>query len=491
MEATAGSPVAPASIDGSLLAIHDGSLPANRGATIRCVPDPLWVAAPVARRFLILRQFLAPPRSLPPEPESVLAVVDRLGSLQFDPLGVAGRNHDLVLHARIAGYRPAWTDDLLYRRRLLFEALNKGLSILPTRELPWYRHTWDRHALTHGDGIFAQHTDAVEAVLARLRAEGPLSSLDFERERAIDWYWGPTSRVRAVLEALSEAGIVGLARRDGNRRYYDLIERLQPAELLEQRVPEAEQVRHRLLSRFRGHGLLGTAGSGELWHGTAPARRTGLFPGHNRTELVSELVERGELTPLQVDGVRGSRYLLTDELGLLAQAGREVAGTSGGAVSRRPESDTGPESATGLESATRPESDTGPGGTVPAVTFLAPLDPLAWDRGLLRSLFGFDYVWEVYVPAAKRRWGYYVLPVLFGDRFVGRIEPRIDRVARRVRILGTWWEPGFDPLETPGFVPALAAALDAYAAFAGAVAVTWPRTKAARALAHAVVAARP
>ena len=67
----------------------------------------------------------------------------------------------------------------------------------------------------------------------------------------------------------------------------------------------------------------------------------------------------------------------------------------------------------------------------PGVTFLAPLDPLAWDRDLLRSLFGFDYVWEVYVPAAKRRWGYYVLPLLFGDRFVGRIEPRFDRAAAR------------------------------------------------------------
>ncbi len=422
----------------------------------RSVPEPIPVAAAVARRFLVLRHFLAPPRSLPPGAESVLAVIDRLGSVQFDPLGVAGRNHDLVLHARIAGYRPAWTDDLLYRRRLLFEALNKGLSILPTRELPWYRHTWDRHALRHEGGIFAEHPDAVEGLLDRLRAEGPLSSIDFEREPPIDWHWGPTSRVRAVLEALSEAGIIGLARREGNRRYYDLIERLQPSELLAERIPEAEQIRHRLLSRFRGHGLLAATGGAELWGGTVPPTPGGRTAGPRRVALVAELVERGDLTPVEVEGVRQVRHVVTDELPVLAQAEREV------------------------------EADLGPGGAGPAVAFLAPLDPLAWDRDLLRSLFGFDYVWEVYVPAARRRWGYYVLPILFGDRLVGRIEPRLDREARRVRILGVWWEAGFEPLAQPGFVPALAAALRDYAAFGGAKAVTWPRTRTGRALAQAL-----
>jgi hypothetical protein len=179
-----------------------------------------------------------------------------------------------------------------------------------------------------------------------------------------------------------------------------------------------------------------------------------------RAELLAELVERGELVPLAVEGVRGVRHLVTDELPLLAQAEREVA------------------------------EGHPPGGEAPAATFLAPLDPLAWDRDLLRSLFGFDYLWEVYVPAAKRRWGYYVLPLLFGDRFVGRIEPRFERSSRAVRILGMWWEAGFDPLAADGFVPALAAALDAYRAFHGATRATFPRDRAARTLAGAVGRAR-
>src|SRR5512133_2352438 len=111
------------------------------------------VARPVARRFMAIRHLLAPPRWLPAEPESVLRVVDRLGSLQFDPLEIAGRNHDLVLLARIGGYRREWTDHWLYEDRRLYETYNKGLSIVPTAELPWFRITWDRnHERLHGAG---------------------------------------------------------------------------------------------------------------------------------------------------------------------------------------------------------------------------------------------------------------------------------------------------------------------------------------------------
>ena len=122
----------------------------------------------------------------------------------------------------------------------------------------------------------------------------------------------------------------------------------------------------------------------------------------------------------------------------------------------------------------------------PAVSFLAALDPLIWDRRMLRTLWNFDYLWEVYVPEAKRKWGYYVLPMLFGDRFVGRIEPRIDRKAKTLNILAIWFEEGFEPIEAPGFVTALHAAIEAYRSFVGADKVTWPRTRVAREIAGAL-----
>jgi len=422
------------------------------------VPPALAVPAAVARRFLVLRHHLAPPRTLPAEPASVMRVMERLGSLQFDPLEVAGRNHDLVLLARIAGYQRAWTDGLLYVDRALFEAYNKGLSLLPTAELPWYRLSWDRFREGYGKQTFEAHAPLVEELLERIRANGPLSSTDVEPRAAIDWYWRPTNQVRAILEALGQAGILGLARRDGNKRVYDLMERLLPDELLAERRPEREQRRHRLFSRYRAHGMLGRTGSAEIWMNTAPGVVKPDGPQFTRGELHADLVADGCLVPIQVEGIRGERYIVAAELPLLEQAATEVA------------------------------ASTPPDGAVPGAAFLAPLDPLAWDRQFLRSLFGFDYLWEVYVPAAKRRWGYYVLPLLYGDRFVGRIEPRIERRTGTLRVLGLWWEEGFDPLATDGFVEAFAAALEAHRQFGGSRRVVLPRV---RRLAPFVAAVRP
>ena len=141
------------------------------------------------------------------------------------------------------------------------------------------------------------------------------------------------------------------------------------------------------------------------------------LPGRNA--LREELVERGELVPVEVEGVRGKRFVLSEDVAL-------------------------------LEAPPEPP---------PSVAFLPPFDPLVWDRGLLGSLFGFDYVWELFVPPAKRRWGWYVLPISSATGFVGRIEPRIERADGRVQVLDVWWEDGFAPRRAEGFVDAMRDAL--------------------------------
>jgi uncharacterized protein len=388
------------------------------------------VTAEAARRFLVARHALAPARSLEGGPEAVLDVFRRLGSIQFDPLAVAGRTHDLVLHARVAEYDPAWCD-LLYERREIFEAYNKGLSLVRTDELPWYRVP-SRSA----SRVLAENAEVAARVLERIRGEGPLSSLDFESERGAttDWFGVPTNTVRAVLEAAAVTGLLGLARRDGNRRYYDVVERLLPAHVLAREIPLKEQLLHKLLSRYRAHGLLGVGGGGDIFGGIGPAKPDPRAPGNpGRTALREELVATGELVPVEVENVRGKRFVLEAEVALL----------------ERP-----------------PEPP-------PSVAFLPPFDPLVWDRGLLGSLFEFEYVWELFLPPAKRRWGWYVLPMLFGDRLVGRIEPRIDRAAGLVQVLGLWWEDGFAPRRTEGFVDAMRDALRAYLRFGSATRIEW------------------
>ena len=350
------------------------------------------VSAESARRFLVSRQLLAPARSLEGGRDAVLEVFRRFGSVQYDPIDVAGRTHDLMLHARVADYDPAWTDEL-YERREIFEAYNKGLSFVYTPEFPWFRG----RARPTVPPVIDENPEAGERVLERIRADGPLSSLDFESERGstTDWFGVPTNTVRALLEAYTATGVLGLARRDGKRRYYDLLERLLPAKLLRQDVPLVEQMRHKLHSRFRAHGLLGVGGGGDIYGGIGPAKPDPRYPGNpGRTALREELVENGDIVAINVEGVNGKRFVLREEVAL-------------------------------LEAPPEPPA---------SVAFLPPFDPLVWDRALLGSLFEFDYVWELFHPPAKRRWGWYVLPILFGDRLVGRIEPRIDRAGGRVEV---------------------------------------------------------
>ncbi len=361
----------------------------------------------------------------------MLEVFRRLGSIQFDPIAVAGRTHDLVLHARVADYEPRWCD-VLYESREIFEAYNKGLSFVPVSEYPWFRGTLSRNS----PRLLAENAEVAERVLERIRAEGPMSSLDFEREQAAttDWFGLPTNTVRAVLEAYAVTGVLGLARRDGNRRYYDVLERLLPADVLERELPLREQMRHKLLSRYRAHGLLGVAGAGDVFGGIGPAKPDPRLPDYpGRNALREELVELGELVLVDVEGVRGKRFVLREEVAL-------------------------------LEAPPEPP---------PSVAFLPPFDALVWDRAILGSLFGFDYVWELFVPPAKRRWGWYVLPITFRDRFVGRIEPRIDRDNGRVEVLDVWWENGFEPRSADGFVDAMRDALRAYLRFAAASRLEW------------------
>ena len=358
----------------------------------------------------------------------MLRVVRELGSVQFDPLEVTGaRNDDLVLAARIRNYRRSWMERWLYggpSERQLFEAYNKSLNILPVEELPVHRVDWEHWRSREGAyaRLLKRHREIAAAILDRLAREGPLPGSAFvERGSArLHWGWGKITVPRALLYGLFRTGQIGIARREGNIRVYDRMEELFPPALLDARLPDEEVRRRQLLSRFRGVGLLGLRAGAEIWSGTVPARE--------RARLTEAMVADGTLRRVRVDGVRDDRFMLASDAPFLR----------GGALRSR------------------------------EVALLAPLDPLVWDRELLRQLFDFDYVWEVYVPEKSRKHGYYVLPLLWGDRLVGRIEPRIDRKAEVLRVPEPRLEQRMRRTDRLELDAALGRALEAHRRLSGA-----------------------
>jgi uncharacterized protein YcaQ len=379
-----------------------------------------------ARRFLVARHLLSPPRAQ----TDALAVARRLGSLQVDPLAVTGlRNQDLVLASRTGGFSPARLEALLYETRDLVEVYDKGLCVVPSSDLPLHASEWRRARarIALGGGAFHDAERRWGAkLLARLEREGPLSSRELSREgKKVHAGWGPTSETRAALWVLARTGKVLTVRREGAVRWYDLAARVVPERLLAPASDDAS-VRHRVLSRFRAVGLLGLSPTAEVFASTAAAKE--------RARVVRGLVSEGALTAFEVEGVRGERFVPSEDLPVLEEAARPSSARAKAAL-------------------------------------LAPLDPLIWDRTLLEPLFGTTYRWGVYTPKAKRSGGYYDLPVLFGDRIVGLCEPVFSREERLLRVARLALDEGLGKRERAQVEEAVTDALLAHAAACGAESV--------------------
>jgi hypothetical protein len=349
--------------------------------------------------MILACQGLYPPRSWKGV-RGVKTFFKQVRSIQFDPINVVGRNPDLVLQSRIIDYRPPLLDRLLYKDRYLVDNWDKMASLSLTEDWPFF----SRHR-ARMEEIFGVPSEVVMSlapvVLEQIRKEGPQCSLDYKIEFKTDWAWGPTRVTRASLEGLYKMGQLGVHHRVNNRRYFDLIENLLPPGLLEEpdpnQTPEAYQQWH-VLRRIGAMGLA-HPNAGEQWGGMIGVKTT------RRREIISELVDAGELVVIEIDGMEGdSFYVRRKDRDLLKKVRTEL-----------------------------PEKE---------AAFIAPLDNLLWDRKTIQRLFDFNYMWEVYKPEKQRQYGYYVLPVLYGDRFVGRFDPSYDKKTGTLTINDWWWEEG-------------------------------------------------
>jgi hypothetical protein len=386
--------------------------------------EPIHLSNQTARRFLLAKQGLWPPRTLNGK-AGIMTVFDRLACIQFDPLNIVARNPDLVLQSRVADYRPKMLYELAYDGRQLYDYWDKMMAYLPMWDWPKFALSRARWRQRHSRRL-ADFGEYVDTILGAIRERGPMCSLDFDEQHDVgwktDWRWGKMKAAKALLEMLGDTGELMVSHRQGARRYYDLAERVVPEGVREQPLllDEKAYVRWRLSRRCKGVGLVGPAIGGSVW--------TGVGKALERTEAINALVEQGKLLPVRIEADNRTYHMLTSDLPFLDQ------------VRAAP--------------------------SAPQVAIVAPLDNLLWPRQFVERLFGFRYVWEVYKPANERQYGYYVLPVLFGDRFIARFDAKLDRENRVLRVLSWHWEPGESA--TPDFATALRDALKHFCAFLGA-----------------------
>ncbi len=307
----------------------------------------------------------------------------QLGLLQIDFVNVLVPAHYLVPFSRLGPYAKEKLDELVYHRHEFTEQWAHEACILPVDTWPLLCHRMAEHRVRPRgfETFLARQTDYVDAVLERIRCEGPVTAAELPapdgHARRIDRAWIGT-RKRAVLEAHFGRGELAVAAREPNfARRFDLPERIIPPQYLAARPERDEAERALLLRAARAHGVGTAADLADYYR--MPVKRS-------RARL-DELVETGALTRLSVEGFKEPAY-------------------------RHPE-------------ARCPKR-------IEAAALLSPFDPLVWYRPRGERLFDFEYRIEIYVPAPRRRWGYYVLPFLLGERIVARIDLRAERKKKRL-----------------------------------------------------------
>lgn len=351
-----------------------------------------------ARRFMLKHLHLNPPRSLSGK-KGVLEFIKAVGCIQFDPLDRAGQNPDLVLQSRVKGYRTEYLQQLLYTDRKLVDGWERNMCIYPVEDWPFFSRTRKTYLKRN---INNDHiSEVLPHVRDKLKEEGPLSSLEFSLEKKIAWPWGPARIARAALESMFWWGELIVHHRTGTRKYYDFSKNHLPQDLLEAPDPnETLEDYHdwHVKRRIRSVGLL-WALSGDVWLGIRNMK------GKERAASIARLLNKREICEINVEGLSAPLYMCKEAESILNEALVQAHTSVGAAV-------------------------------------IAPLDNLLWNRRLVKELFNFDYIWEVYKPPSQRRYGYYVVPILLGDKFIARFEPVRSLKGKTLVVEGWWWEEG-------------------------------------------------
>lgn len=376
-----------------------------------------------ARQFILLKHGLLGDYKYSGK-QGVLDFIHQAGCVQFDPVDVCGRNADIALNARVRDYTKEMLDELLYQDRRLVDYFDKNLSIISVEDLPaflrkklggGYAEAYDRRG---GDAV-----QRMKPLILQLIAEhGHISAAEIGVDETIEWHWSiMTSLPRAALESMYFRGELIIHHKTGTNKSYALMEDHISADILNIAPPfttEEERLAWHIRRRIGAVGLLWNRVSDSwLGLGVKTAERSAAF---------SKLLNGGDIFEVEVEGLKERLYMREDDRTILDTALTEKVFTL-------------------------------------RCELIAPLDSFIWDRKLIKALFGFEYTWEIYTPAVKRKYGAYVLPILYGERFVGRIEVVCERKAKILIVKNIWYED--DVKQSENLQTAIGRCLKRFAAF--------------------------
>jgi uncharacterized protein YcaQ len=358
----------------------------------------------IARRFILGKQGLWPGRRWR-GPKGVDQAMRAMEYLQLDPLQIIARSQDIKLHSRVLDYKTGMWETAAYKKRKFFD-WGGWLAVRPMDELPYWRVIMrrEREGASRITEMGREHAKAVEEVRSILRERGTVSNRDFEMatRKRTQSYRGRKDRALA-LYYLWRVGEVMTHHRENFERVYALTESVAPASLIRE-SEELEADRFLIKKEVSHAGLSRLKRTQESFHRGVPFDKT--------AKLTQQMIEEGELIEVEVEGWKQMQCALGSDARLLREL---IAGR--------------------VPKAWKPLATT----TTQEAVFLSPLDPVS-GRGRAKVLFGFDYVWEVYKPEHLRKYGYYTLPVLWGEQLVARFDSKLDRKANTFVVLGLWLE---------------------------------------------------
>jgi uncharacterized protein YcaQ len=391
------------------------------------------ISQQTARRFVLGKQGLWPGRRWKAK-KGTAEAIRACEAVQLDPLNVVARSHDIVLHSRVLDYKPEYLYQVAYKDRQFFD-YGGWLAMYPMSDLPYWRYHMQKHSHNKRiEGFVLSHEPLFEQVRAELRKRGPLGNRDLDGNKIGVWNYRGRKDTSLALYDMWLSGELMMHHRDGFSRVYDFRENIAPKEF-DYVVTEEEAIEFFARKAVSFAGLKREGNMKAEW-------QYYLHRDFSKGEIESQLgawKESGLFAQVQVEKGREKYLILGEDLKLLESL-------ENGKVPK----------------SWKPKETT----TLEEVTFLASLDIVS-ARGRAKQLFDFDYVWEVYVPAHKRRWGYYVLPILYGDDLVARLDPKLDRTTMTLAIKGFWHEDDA-PVKDIDFANALAKGLIRFARFVGA-----------------------